>query len=123
MISDTTGFPTIGLYFCPGCTLTIEDATGDIFDLLDFEFDVVGPAPNLISITGFYQGGGTITADLLVESDAQEFQFGSAWSDLSSVVIQGTNDAFANGIDNVRLNVVPVPGAIDGQKASMSIVT
>ena len=111
-ILSSAGFTTQALYFCPWCNLTIEDVSGDNFRLNAFSFDTALDYGNSISITGYYDGGGSITENLTVNFAEQYFEFGNAWDNLTHVVIDGNDLSIGNGIDNIIVNGVPVPAAI-----------
>ena len=111
VVGEGLGFPTQGLFFCPGCTLTLEDISGDAFRLNQLDYSAPGAGNETISVTGFYEGGGSVTRNLLISGAVRSFQFGIEWDNLTRVVFDGTSNAFANGIDNVVLNTVPIPAA------------
>ncbi len=88
----------------------------------DFAFAV---AAQQIDVTGFLAGGGivstTLYLDLLADGqggvdDFQTFVFGSEWTYLESVEFVATGPANIYGtrfaVDNLVLNVVPIPAAV-----------
>ena len=76
-----------------------------------------------VVVTGNLFGGGTVSRTLDLNgifdgpggvADFQTFAFDASWTNLSSVVLQGTGGDPGNyfGIDNVVVNAVPEPGTL-----------
>ena len=98
--------------------ITIAPTLGGTFtlnsiDVANFVIQSASPGayPSSVTFTGNIFGGGTVTQtyNLLAEDNLQTVTFGSAWTDLSSVVLTDVQ------IDNVVLNntaTTPEPGSI-----------
>ena len=106
-----------GLGYCPWCELTLEKLDGSAFSLNSlFVNTIPGYGAEPFAITGYLEAGGQVEVSLTGEPGS--LVLGGEWIGLTRVVFgtsgvlgdQGTGTARA--IDNVTLNVVPIPGAV-----------
>ena len=110
--------PTGDFAFTQSITDTIEvrHESGGAFDFLSFDAAMLfGNGPGDHVITGFLNGGGTISQTITVPKAAsnggamQTFALG--WSDLLSVQVERVEGTYT-GYDNFNLNLVPAPGVL-----------
>ena len=101
----------ISLVFCPGCSITFQQNAGLAFDLLNA--DLLNSSAGALTVTGNLAGGGTVQTLIPSETDFnfRNYSFDSSWSNLTSVVIQSDGGGVGAGIDNIAVNVVPIPAA------------
>ena len=108
---------------CSSPPLTIENAAGNNFDLLAFDFATGGIATptSLFFVTGILATGGTVQSTIVsppeIYSDGTgvmaTYAFDSNWTDLSRVEISWPTEIVALGsIDNVSLQAIPIPAAV-----------
>jgi hypothetical protein len=97
-------------------TIEVRHETGGAFDFLSFDAAMLfGSGPGDHVITGFLNGGGTISQTITVPKVAsnggamQTFALG--WSDLLSVQVERVGGNYT-GYDNFNLNLVPAPGVL-----------
>lgn len=108
---DTTfASDSISLAFCPVCSLSFTHQAGLSFDLLSADLYHTN-APGM-TITGYLAGGGTVQIFVsnTIPSGLQNHVFDNGWNGLTSVVIEVTGGV-GSAIDNIAVNVVPVPAA------------
>ena len=106
-LAGTAGW---SLAFCPGCTVTMTADSGAAFDLLSL--DLLNTGGNPIGFIGTYTAGGTVQTSLNASgSDFINFSFDGQWAGLSSLEIIGDFSSLGTGIDNIEVNVVPIPAA------------
>jgi hypothetical protein len=114
------------LLFCGWCEDTngtsLYASDGSLFGLTSFRFGSLSgttPSPYNGTVTGYLNGGGTVTQNFSVALGTSDLiSFDGSWAGLVSVDIVAATladghqgfEAFA--IDNVTVNVVPVPAAV-----------
>lgn len=121
-----SGNGTQSLIICGWCTdssqgvsiysqagLTFELDSLDVFSITSFSQDYLGAG----LVTGYYQGGGSISQAISANLGIETILFDSAWSDLTAIDITFAVSSFypfgvAPAIDNVTLQAVPVPAAV-----------
>jgi len=97
-----------GLAFGLGGPYTMTQVHGAVFDFLSLD---IGKCPNCwtarVDITGHFAEGGSIETSLQTGEFLETFAFSSEWVGLERV------EFFSDSIliDNVALNVVPIPAA------------
>jgi hypothetical protein len=109
-----SGSNSIGWYYGLGenentATMSMTNIGGNNFDLLSL--DGLRGARGLSAITGFRDGIAVYTSTLSVASFQESFTLN--WTDIDTVVFDltvGQPNSF--GIDNVSVNVVPIPAAV-----------
>jgi hypothetical protein len=104
-------------YLCDGTSIvTLTEASGNTFDLLSLDSSNLnlGELAGTLVVIGHLEGGGTINADLVLQSDSwQRFSFDASWQGLESVSIHAANIVgWDPAIDNIAVNVVPIPAAV-----------
>jgi hypothetical protein len=117
LITQLGGDPSQRLYYCPTCTLTMDNASGDDFRLTSLDFFAGGvDAGESITLTGYYAGGGTITTALINSGPTQTYLFGAEWDGLEQIVISAPDTlGFGTSVDNIVINgapIVPIPAAV-----------
>jgi hypothetical protein len=102
--------------YCPGCEAVMTTVSGAAFNLysLDIKVPLPEPANDYLTITGNYQAGGQITANIAISASWAEIFFDPAWSNLSSVEFGATLGTGLDGvvIDNITVSAVPIPAAV-----------
>jgi len=114
IVVDSSGFesnPTTNLLFCPGCTLVMSAANGTPFDLLSLDELVLNTG---VLVTGTYAGGGSVQATLASDSEFifETVSFGTNWSGLASATFSTDGSGLGTVLDNIQVNVVPIPAAV-----------
>lgn len=109
--------------FCPGpfpTEIVLQQTSGASFDLLALDASTLGPyqgpeeepPPLGLLITGTYVGGGSVQQTLSIEEgNWQTYNFDAGWLGLSSVTMSATEPSWGPAIDNVSVNVVPLPAS------------
>jgi len=109
--------PTIGLYYCPGCTAQMQAVSGMSFNLESLDIAIPFPAPgeNPITVTGYYASGNSVSVDLAPGSGSNwaNYTFGAGWQNLYSVDFGSSLGGGPNavGLDNIVVSTVPIPAA------------
>jgi hypothetical protein len=121
----------IEMLFCGWCTIdedtngtSLYAADGSLFGLTSFRFGSLNfsgnpPSPYNGTVTGYLDGGGTVTQNFsLALGTSDLISFDGSWTGLVSVdivvatVADGHQPFDAFAIDNVAVNVVPIPAAV-----------
>ena len=116
--SAVFGWCNITIQLCePNDLITVSNVGGWIFDLLSLDGSNAfnGQTPGDLTVTGFYEGGGSISTVLNLQLDTwQHFTFDSSWAGLDYVTIAATGGPsnWDPGIDNIVVNAVPIPAAV-----------
>jgi hypothetical protein len=101
--------------------ITITNQQGFSFDLMSLQASNMridwGGEPADLTVTGFYEGGGSISTTLDLTLDLwPTFTFDSSWSGLSSVTITGDTGPQGSwadlAMDNIVVSTVPIPAAV-----------
>lgn len=119
------GSPALGLCgFCWDVTegISIYSQTGLTFELDSLDvFTATGIVtadyPGAGLVTGYLQGGGTVSQAISANFAGETILFDSTWSDLTSIDITFATSSFypfgsVPVIDNITLQAVPVPAAV-----------
>ena len=102
-------------FLVPDQQATLRAVDGSVFDLVTMDFSAsFGSAPETaLTITGYLQGGGTVTKSVTGAPNAwTTVSFDSSWTDLDSVVFSDGGVAVAPAITNIQLTAVPIPAAV-----------
>ena len=94
-------------------TLTLSGDSGEIFDLLALDASSFYNASGVLTLTGTLSAGGTVVQNLTLNSSLATYLI-SGMNGLSSLDISfdGASVSAPYDIDNIQMNVVPVPAAI-----------
>ncbi len=122
------GNGTNSLFFCGWCAddategvsiysqvgLTFELDSLDVFSNTTF---TTADFPGAGTVTGYLQGGGTITQGISATPGIETVFFDDAWKDLTSIDIEFAVSSFnpfglSPVLDNITLQAVPVPAAV-----------
>jgi hypothetical protein len=102
--------------YCPGCDASMTTVSGAAFNLysLDMWVPLPDPGDDYLTITGNYQGGGQIIANIAISATWAEIVFDPSWSNLISVEFGATSGNGLDGVvmDNITVSTVPVPAAV-----------
>lgn len=109
VVSDLLG-GTNSLLFCPGCEVVMSESAGSGFALNQLELQNSGSST--IDIVGTYGNGVTVQTTVDPGNGFSTIQFDSAWEGLISVRFVGDASGFGSGLDNINVDVVPVPAAV-----------
>ena len=98
------------LAFCPECDMVMESVNGASFSLYSFEGWIFG-SPADFQVTGFLEGGGTITETFAFDDAKTLYEFD--WSGLSFTSVKFDNLGGEPSIlDSLVVSEVPVPAAV-----------
>ena len=115
------GGPSGVAAYCPGCSVTMTNLAGGPFSLLSFDylnpgFPQIGDTS--FTVTGNYAGGGQTSVLIdapLVGAGGSAYSIatlGAGWENLSSVVFGPSGNGTALVLDNIVVDVVPIPAAV-----------
>jgi hypothetical protein len=109
------GDPDTGYAWCPDCTLTLENSSGDLFSIYSDDLTIYDFEPKQFEIIGYLSGGGTVQTFFDNGTggggDFSPVVFGSEWQNLERIEF-GFAGVFGQGVDNIIVSSVPVPPAI-----------
>ena len=98
------------LAFCPECNMVMESVNGASFSLFSFEGWIFGGLDD-VQVTGFLEGGGTVTETFAFNNSNQLFEL--SWSGLLFTSVKFDNLGFDPTIlDNLVVSEVPIPAAV-----------
>ena len=97
-----------GIVYCPGCVLNMESASSNTFDISSFDGWVFGENA-FFEITGFLEGGGTVSAALASVSGVTQ-TYNLNWTGLTRLSIGNINGT-PTVVDSITASQVPVPAA------------
>lgn len=98
-----------GIAYCPGCVLNMESASANTFDVSSFDGWVFAQDA-FFDVTGFLDGGGTVSATLAsVSSVTQTYNLN--WTGLTRLSIGNINGS-PTVVDSITASQVPVPAAV-----------
>jgi len=94
-------------------TLSLSGDNGEVFDLLGLDASSLYNFSGALVLTGTLSGGGTVIQTLMLNSDLTSYLV-SGMDGLSglSLSFDGAGYAPPFDLDNIELNVIPVPGAV-----------
>ena len=116
LFAPGTGNNTQSLFFgANGAASTItmtSDAPGTVFSLSSFEASSLYNAAGTMTVTGFFNGGGSTSQVINLDSDLTAYNV-AGFTGLSSVVFEFDGSAFfaPYDLDNISVDVVPIPAA------------
>jgi len=105
-------FTDIALVYCPFCTITFANESGNPFALHSFDYAAIFVGPGTVNVTGHYAAGGVISTNLNADETVDNYQFNEAWTGLDYVVIGTISTSSPAGIDNIVVSAVPIPAAV-----------
>lgn len=116
LFTPGTGNNTQSLFFGANgevSTVSMSHDNGFVFDLLSFDASSLYNAAGELTVTGYLAGGGTVSQLLTLNSSLSNYAL-SGFDGLSSVdfSFDGAVYAAPYDLDNVNINVVPVPAAV-----------
>jgi hypothetical protein len=98
-----------GIVYCPGCVLNMESASSNTFDVSSFDGWVFSENA-FFEVTGFLEGGGTVSATLASFSGVTQ-TYNLNWTGLTRLSIGNINGA-PTVVDSITASQVPVPAAV-----------
>ena len=98
-----------GIVYCPGCVLNMESASSNTFDVSSFDGWVLSENA-FFEVTGFLEGGGTVSATLASVSGITQ-TYNLNWTGLTLLSIGNTNGT-PTVVDSITASQVPVPAAL-----------
>jgi hypothetical protein len=97
-----------GIAYCPGCVLNMESASSNTFDVSSFDGWVLSENA-FFEVTGFLEGGGTVSATLASVSGITQ-TYNLNWTGLTLLSIGNINGT-PTVVDSITASQVPVPAA------------
>jgi hypothetical protein len=96
------------------CSMEIQHSAGETFSLNSFDATDFVHDNEVLELTGFLAGGGSLSATFILTYEMQTFSVG--WNGLIGIsfangTVMSPNPA-PQGIDNINVNVVPIPAAV-----------
>ena len=117
LFAPGTGNNTQSLFFGANgavstITMTSDDPT-KVFSLLSFESSSLYNAAGTMTVTGFFNGGGSTSQVINLTSDLAAFNI-TGMTGLSSVVFSFDGSVFSApyDLDNISIDLVPIPAAV-----------
>jgi hypothetical protein len=94
-------------------TITLADNLGGVFNLVSFDASSLANAAGSLSVVGTLFGGGTVSQVLTLSSSLSTYNV-TGLDNLVSVAFSfnGATSVSPYDMDNINLNVVPVPAAV-----------
>lgn len=100
-----------GIAMCPGCVLNMESVIASTFDIIGFSSQgVFGDEAAFLEVTGFLEGGGTVSATL-AQSYPNEMTYNLNWTGLTRFTI-GSSLPGITIVTSVTASQVPIPAAV-----------
>jgi len=107
---SNAGESDVSLVYCPGCVADLQRSDGQEFSLESIDLSLF-PGPNdVVSLTGKYSAGGSISVGLVVDEIVDTYFLGSEWSGLIQVQFGSASSAVF--MDNIVVTAVPIPSAV-----------
>ena len=92
-------------------TITVESVSGADFSISSL--DIFQYAGKSVALTGFLSSGGTIENEVVATVTGESLiTFNPSWRNLERFVVQLTASSGQTALDNIVVNVVPIPAAV-----------